>query len=157
VPKWDEVIRNVHGGVNLHFGVDVTWKRLNKMYSGHGVPVSYIEHYIQHCGSCQKLMRDYKANCIEPVMRHLRPPRPRETIGIDMIHMTLDANGNQYAHVIVNHFSKFVMIVATKSADAIDAARAILKYKATITQQDARDSTQNLVGGPTRVERSRAS
>ncbi len=132
VPQWDDIIRNVHGGVNLHFGVDITWKRLNKLFSGHGVPVSYIGHFIQHCGSCQKLMRDYKDNAIEPVIRHLRPPRPRETVGIDMIHMSPDTNGNQYAHVLVNHFSKFVLIVATKTADAIDAARAILKYKSTI-------------------------
>ena len=132
IPEWDTTIAKVHGGVNLHFGVDVTWKRLNKLFRGHKIPVAYITRYVEFCGGCQKLTRDYRQNAIEPVIRHLRPPHPRETIGIDMIAMTPDANGNRYAHVVMNHFSKFVLIYATKTADAIDAARAVLRYRSTI-------------------------
>ena len=132
VPEWDETIMKVHGGVNLHFGVDVTWKRLNKLFRGHKIPVAYITRYVEFCGGCQKLTRDYRQNAIEPVIRHLRPPHPRETIGIDMIVMSPDSNGMRYAHVVMNHFSKFVLIYATKTADAIDAARAVLRYRSTI-------------------------
>ena len=132
IPEWDTTIAKVHGGVNLHFGVDVTWKRLNKLFPGHKIPVAYITRYVEFCGGCQKLTRDYRQNAIEPVIRHLRPPHPRETIGIDMIAMSPDGNGNRYAHVVMNHFSKFVLIYATKTADAIDAARAVLRYRSTI-------------------------
>ena len=50
-----------------------------------------------------------------------------------MIDCGLDEQtGYRYAHVIVNMFSKYVMIYPAKTADAVDAARAILRYCATV-------------------------
>ena len=51
---------------------------------------------------------------------------------MDMIEIDEDQHGYRYAHVIVNQFSKYVFIYPTKSANAYEAARALLRYIATV-------------------------
>ena len=46
--------------------------------------------------------------------------------------MPKDVNGNNYAHIIVNHFSKYIFIHPAPSQNAKDAARAILRYRAIV-------------------------
>ena len=133
IPEYDEFIATVHGQNNLHFGTETTWKKLNRVYPGHTIPRHYIDYYISQCGHCQKAQFDRRNNTTQPIIRHIVPSTIRTAIGIDMIDCGLDEQtGCRYAHVIVNMFSKYVMIYPAKTADAVDAARAILRYCATV-------------------------
>ena len=132
IEEYDKLIRDVHGASNLHFGVDTTWKKLSSLYPGHQIPRHYIDFYISRCPHCQKAYGNQRNNVTVAQVRHLVPPTIRSTVGMDMIEIDEDQHGYRYAHVIVNQFSKYVFIYPTKSANAHEAAKALLRYIATV-------------------------
>ena len=133
IPDYDALVTQVHGGNNLHFGVETTWKKLSRLFPGHTIPRHYLDFYIATCGHCQKASANIRNNVTQPITRHIVPATIRSAVGIDMITMKeADESGNRYAHVIVNMFSKYTFIYPTKTANATDAARALLRYCATV-------------------------
>ena len=132
IKEYDDLIKQVHGANSLHFGVDTTWKKLSNLYPGHQIPRHYIDFYISRCPHCQKAYGDQRNNATKAYVRHLVPPTIRTTVGMDMIELQEDQHGYKYAHVIVNQFSKYVFIHPTKTANAQDAAKALLRYIATV-------------------------
>ena len=132
IKKYDDMIETVHGGSNLHFATDITWKRLNHYIPGHCIPKDYIQRYIDYCPGCQKTARHAKDHAIVPEIKTLSCNNEWTRIGIDLITMDKvpDKYGNKYAHVIVNHFTKFVFIYPSADKSAEAAANAILTYRA---------------------------
>ena len=129
VPSFDSTLAKVHGGPHLHFGAVATWRMLQEQFPGHGIPMAYVRFYIRECPVCQKYRRTLNSDRIPPVIRHLKVPGPRSTVGIDGFKMTPpDKHGNSYIHVFVNHFTKHVYLHPSKSQDAEGAANAILTY-----------------------------
>lgn len=69
---------------------------------------------------------------ISRIVRHLKPAGRRSAIGIDTLTVTPeDADGFKYIFVIVNHFTKYTVLVPSKKKDAESAAEALLQYFAT--------------------------
>ena len=129
VPAFDAILDTVHGGPHLHFGALATWRLLQEQCVGHGIPMAYVRFYIRECPVCQKYRRTLSNDRIPHVIRHLKVPGPRSTVGIDGFTMTPpDKHGNSYLHVIVNHFTKHVFLFPSKSKDAVGAANALLTY-----------------------------
>ena len=113
----------------MHFGALATWRLLQEQFVGHGIPMAYVRFYIRECPVCQKYRRTLTADRIPSIIRHLKVPGPRATVGIDGFTMTPpDKHGNSYIHVIVNHFTKHVYLHPSKSKDATSAANALITY-----------------------------
>jgi hypothetical protein len=95
------------------------WRMLQSQFPGHGIPYSYVAYYVRECSTCQKVRRTLSNDRQPTIIRHLKVPGPRSTIGIDGFTMTpANKHGNSYMHVIVNHFTKHVCLYPGKSKDA---------------------------------------
>jgi hypothetical protein len=131
VQQYDSTLEQVHGNKHLHFGALSTWRLLNQQFVGHHIPMEYVKFYIRACPVCQKYRKTLDRDRIPSVIRHLKVPGPRSTIGIDGFTVTpVDKHGNSYMHVIVNHFTKHVFLFPAKTKDAESAANAIITYMA---------------------------
>ena len=129
IPRYDAMIEGVHGGAHLHFGALATWRLLQQQCVGHGIPMAYVRFYVRECAVCQKYRRTLSNDRIPHIIRHLKVPGPRSTIGIDGFTMTpVDRHGNSYMHVLVNHFTKHVFLFPSKLKNAEGAANAIITY-----------------------------
>jgi len=52
---------------------------------------------------------------IKPTIRHLKPEHARSRMGMDLLTVTpVDKNGNNYIHVIGNHFTHHVGLYPSK-------------------------------------------
>ncbi len=124
----EEVFKLVHGGRMGHYGARRTWKWLNEHFPGHKIPYRTIEELVATCPVCQKL-RLGMVDGISRIVRHLKPAGRRSAVGIDTLTVTPeDADGYKYLFVIVNHFTKYTVLVPSKKRDAESAALALFNY-----------------------------
>jgi hypothetical protein len=124
----EEVLAQVHGGRMGHGGARRTWLELNKHFPGHHIPYSFVAEYVATCAVCQK-DRLGMIDGLEPIVRHLKPEGRRSMVGIDTLTVTPpDKDGYKYIIVIVNHFTKFAVLTAVKTHDAISVATALFNY-----------------------------
>eukprot|EP01040_Poterioochromonas_malhamensis_P007212 gene7212-biopygen1317 len=127
----EELLRRVHGGRMGHYGARRTWKLLGTFFPGHHIPYHVVEEFVATCPICQK-SRLGMTDSIQPVVRHLKPEGRRSMVGVDTLTITPpDKNGFKYLVVIVNHFTKFAVLVPTKTKDALTVAHALFTYFAT--------------------------
>ena len=127
VPAWDAVVEQYHTGAALHWGALRTWRNMEEQIV-HTVPFAYVQFYVRECGTCQKFRKSLNAYRIAPVVRHLKVPSARSTLGIDGFSITPpDKHGNAYMHAIVNMFTKhvylFYRLLKRQTSNAIDAYR----------------------------------
>ena len=129
IEGYDAILESVHGGPNLHFGALATWRMLQERCVGHGIPMAYVRFYVRECAVCQKYRRTLTSDRVPHIIRHLKVPGPRSTVGVDGFTMTPpDRHGNSYMHVLVNQFTKHVFLYPSKSKDAENAANALITY-----------------------------
>jgi hypothetical protein len=127
----EELLRRVHGGRMGHYGARRTWKLLGTFFPGHRIPYNVVEEFVATCPICQK-SRLGMTDSIQPVIRHLKPEGRRSMVGVDTLTITPpDKSGFKYLVVIVNHFTKFAVLVPTKNKDALTVAHALFTYFAT--------------------------
>ena len=128
-PEWDAILRKVHGARSLHWGAHSTWRLLNEQYPGHKIPMSYVRYHVRECDICQKYRKTLNRDRMPAIIRHLKVPGPRSTVGIDGFTISPpDKHGNAYMHVIVNHFTKHVYLYPSKNKEATSAADALITY-----------------------------
>lgn len=124
----DNILEKVHGGRAGHLGIRRTFLKLNELFPGHKIPISYIADYINSCSVCQKT-RLAMTDGLQSVARHLHQPHIRAMLGIDTLAISPpDEFGNKYIIVIKNLFSKLVQLYAVPSHDAITVAKALVQY-----------------------------
>jgi hypothetical protein len=124
----DEVLARIHGGRNGHLGARATYLKLNAEFPGHKIPYAVVAEYVATCGICQK-DRLGMVDCIEPIVRHLKPADIHSCVGIDTLTVTPpDKDGYTYLNVIVNFFTKFTVLIPMKNKDAKSTAAALFSY-----------------------------
>jgi hypothetical protein len=125
----EELLRKVHGGRMGHNGARVTWKLLNDHFPGvHRIPYRVVQEFVANCAVCQK-DRLGMVDTLEPVVRHLKPEHQRSMVGVDTLTITPpDKYGNQYLHVIVNHFTKLTVLFAATENTALAVATALFQF-----------------------------
>ena len=127
--EWDVKLRAVHGARSLHWGAHSSWRLLNEQYPGHKIPMSYVRWHVRECDVCQKYRKTLDRDRMPALIRHLKVPGPRSTVGIDGFTISPpDKHGNGYMHVIVNHFTKHVYLYPSKNKEATSAADALITY-----------------------------
>ena len=85
-----------------------------------------VSHWRKHCLQCLKLA---EGNMVpRPLGSQLVAERPGEILMADYIKLGLSRTGYMYALMLVDRLSRFVMFFPTKTANAADAARAIMVW-----------------------------
>lgn len=136
-PSPESLLAQVHGGRMGHNGTRRTWLLLNKHFPGHRIPYRFVEDFVACCAICQK-SRLGMTDCLQPIVRHLKPEHRRSMVGVDTLEVTPpDKNGFRYLVVIVNHFTKFSFLSATKTKDALTIAHVLFSYFALFGLVDA--------------------
>jgi len=127
IPKsYYKLISKVHNTIAGHFGLEVTCQRLEDLGHRWAHRREHVRRFINlHCPCCQK-------------MRHLKVPIeanrfitstriPWERLNIDTIGpLPKDDNNNEYIIVLIDCFSRFIMLYAVPDTSAYQAARCIL-------------------------------
>lgn len=120
-------IEQVHNSLVGHFGKERTIKLL--LNSGHKWRHmrQHVSSYINECPVCQ--LRDPLRLQIETHKFTAGAYRPMEVINIDTIGpLQEDAEGYQYILVIIDCFTRFVELYATKDTSALPCARSLLSH-----------------------------
>lgn len=108
-----------------HLGRSRTTERVRQHFLWPGMYAD-IRRY---CGSCNLCQRRHR-----PAPRRRAPmvtqmtSRPFQRIAVDITEMPVSANGNRYAIVIMDYFSKFVRVYPTKRQDAETVTTALLDW-----------------------------
>jgi hypothetical protein len=123
-----EILSEIHGGRNGHWGVRQTWNDLNKFVPGHGVSMKETREFIAECPVCQKSRLPH-TNTLKPLVRNLRQDNIRGAIGVDLLDMSVpDKKGNRYLCNITNLFSKLAWGFPMPDKTAKSIAKAIFQY-----------------------------
>jgi hypothetical protein len=124
----EEMFNSVHGGRNMHRGVQATYKLFNEKYPGHVVPLRVIDDLIIKCSTCQKARLRYGYTYPAENL-NLKTDNIRSRVGVDTLTITpVDVYGNYLAIVVVNHFSKLVSIYPCSDHSAASTARALFQH-----------------------------
>jgi putative transposase len=126
-----DVIATCHGGLCGHGGVERTLRLMKDR-----VPASEhwpnmrkdIRQYIQTCPACQ-FMQPSKMLIATTAPYNMSVHSPMDRINIDTIGpLPEDADGNKYIVVIIDVFSRYAELYATKDATAITAAKCMVHW-----------------------------
>ena len=124
--KVKSVLKRVHNSVGGHSGVDKTIQKLTVS----GVEPwprmrEHVTQFIQQCPTCQKL--DYRSVKNHTTPFSLASNEPMQHLSIDTIGpMTEDQFGNKFILVVIDQFTRFVELYATKEVTAKCAAQALV-------------------------------
>lgn len=131
VPKEKHaILAEIHNTNVGHFGITATLKRL--LEAGHSLDKwpqmkEHVNAFIKKCPCCQKM-----SALKQPIHHHpfvLASYEPMQKVATDTIGpFEKDSNGNTHVCVITDCFSRFVMLIPTKDASALSAARALLQW-----------------------------
>jgi hypothetical protein len=123
-----DLFNTYHNDIVGHHGVNQTCKliqRANKTWTGYH---NDIRGFIRNCHICQKI----KFQTIPQVITnkyHLHGEYPMRDISVDTIGpLPDDEHGNKYILVIIDNFSKFTELYATRDTTAISYVQACLQH-----------------------------
>ena len=122
----DSIIQRYHNNVAGHLGVSATIKALHADgFQSKNISME-VEKFIQTCGLCQKS----KSN--QPTVEYDQRPTatltPWTHISIDTLGpLPKDSDGFAYIIVVVDRFSRYLELFATKDCTARAAAKALLE------------------------------
>ena len=126
--KVNFTLSQVHGKRVGHHGARRTWNLLNEFFPGHNIPFLKVVEYINSCAVCQKIRLGFQ-NTIPELVRHIKPPHHKRSVGIDVLKITPeDVNGFTCIIVIICLFTKFVKLYPAKTVDATSLATSIFQY-----------------------------
>ena len=117
-------IAKVHNSNAGHHGVDRTLEILLREHDPWPYKRSHVREFIRKCPCCQK----QNVLKIKTFTRPFTLARyePMECLNVDAIGpLQADEDGNQYTLVVIDCFTRFVELFATKSTDAKTAAHCI--------------------------------
>ena len=124
----DSIFESVHNAKRGHWGIDMTYKRANIEFPGHGYAVKDFHDKITTCIYCQKYRFGMRGN-LEPMVSHLKVPNRRTAIGVDVLTVTpTDAEGNVGLLVIVVFFSKLVYLHCLTNYTSLSVAEGFMAF-----------------------------
>jgi len=127
-------VSQVHGPTaREHPGINRTLELLDKRIPGHGITKSQIREFISSCPTCQKARLGHQVKGKpQSTTRVLATEHAHSAIGIDLLELNRDKNGNEYIDVIVNRTTQLVSLhpKGTKSAEstAVSLFKHLTRY-----------------------------
>jgi len=126
----EDMCARVHTSRRGHMGVARTVQRLAEEFPGHKIPVRFVEDYIARCPTCQKFRLARGRNYYREEARYIPAEHLHSSVGVDLMEMREDPQGNKYLCVVVCHFSKMVRLFPMKDKTAETVAKCMLKFYA---------------------------
>ena len=124
----EDCFKQVHNAKVGHLGSRRTWHRFNTWFEGHKVPFNTIVDMVGECPVCQK-PRLGMDNSIKPIVRHMKPPNARSTIGIDALEISPKGEqGETHIIVCVNLFTKHTYLQKVCGDTAKNLATVVWQY-----------------------------
>lgn len=124
----EQMFSSVHGGRNMHRGVQATIKLLDERYPGHTIPQRMVSDMVSLCNVCQKARLRHGYSYPEEILHH-KPPHIRSLVGVDTLTITpTDKNGNNSVIVVVEIFAKWVSLYPASDKTAETMARALWQH-----------------------------
>ena len=130
-----KIIGKIHNSQIGHHGVETSMKKLLATNPTTGKPCvepwpqmrEHVRRFIKTCPCCQK-MSQIKVQ-IKTQNYTTAAYEPMERLNVDTIGpLPEDAEGNKYIIVIIDCFTRWVELYATKSTSSEDAAKALLQH-----------------------------
>ena len=120
-------IGKVHNSNVGHCGTEITLARLTAKGHVWDKSRAHIRQFIRQCACCQKMSQIKPAIVIPPFT--LATYCPMQKISMDTIGpLTEDEAGFKYVLVIIDHFTRWVELYATKTVSAEEATPCLLSY-----------------------------
>jgi len=125
-----DLIGKFHNTNVGHFGIEATVRRLQE--AGHSTTKwpemkEHVFSFVKKCPCCQKM-----SVLKQPIEHHpfvIASYEPMQKVAVDTIGpLEKDAHGNTHVCVITDCFSRFTMLIPTRDASALSAARALLQW-----------------------------
>jgi hypothetical protein len=137
-----KLFSEVHNGQQGHWGVEETYKRLNKLAPGHGMSIRQVAELVRECVNCQKNRRE-RSSRLAPIPRTLKPPMPRTAIGVDAVAISPPGKtGLDNLIVVVNLFTKLTALYPVQGCSAKNPAHSMWQYWCTFGHTDVIISDQ---------------
>jgi phospholipid-translocating ATPase len=130
-----DILHICHDDRSGHLGIKRTWHLIQQRYPEAGISMQMVADFVTECSVCQKVRTDLNTP-IQPVVRHLAQPHHRSAIGIDVLSLPQDDNGNVALYVIRNVFTKLVFLEPTKTHSAESLASCLFGFYATFGLYD---------------------
>ena len=122
-----EELRSVHNSMVGHSGVLRTVAKLHRQGSKMKYKRRYAEKFIRECGFCQKTDDRRTPVHVRPVT--LATYGPMQRINIDAIGpLPATEDGYEYILVIIDTFSRWVMLYPTRTTNAQECAWALIQH-----------------------------
>lgn len=119
-------IASVHNPIIGHFSSDRTIKLLEAQGKDWNTREADVKAFISSCGKCQKTAKG--RGTIEEAYRSTMTDLPFAKTAVDTVGpFPKDADGNMYIIVAIDCFTRVVELKATKTAEAVEAARFLLE------------------------------
>jgi hypothetical protein len=123
-----KLFSEVHNGQHGHWGVEETYKRLNRLAPGHGMSIRQVAELVRECVNCQKNRRERSSRLV-PIPRTLKPPMPRTAIGVDAVAISPPGKtGLDNLIVVVNLFTKLTALYPVQGCSAKNLAHSVWQY-----------------------------
>jgi hypothetical protein len=88
-----------------------------------------VTQWINECGICQKVKYQRDPGWQDDIDHHLYSLKPLASLSVDTLGpLPEDEDGNKYIVVIVDNFSKFIGLYATKNVASEDYIRAFIQW-----------------------------
>jgi hypothetical protein len=117
-----------HNDIIGHHGINHTINLLNRTNKNWKGRFEDIRTYISQCPVCQKVKTRPTPNNVL-IKYHIHGTYPMESLSVDSIGpLPEDENGNKFILVIIDNFSKYASLYATKSTTAISYCQALVSH-----------------------------
>ena len=119
--------QEVHNEVEGHHGVENTLRKLKAKGKKWKYMRSHVKQFVKECDLCQKF--DYNMIKANTKRYTVGGYRPFEQISMDDIGpFPADSNGNTYATIIIDDFSRWAWVAPKKDTSAVESARAVICF-----------------------------
>ena len=124
-PGPSEAIQRVHNSVMGHRGVELTIALLREGGESWPSMKHDVEEFIRTCAVCQKVRLGQGS--MAAALATTTVKEPFEVVAIDTIGpLPADAYGNEYIVAVIDCFTRYVELRATRTVTAMDAAMVLL-------------------------------
>jgi transposase InsO family protein len=86
--------------------------------------LSDVAEYVRTCLTCRTVAGRTATDA--PVQQHQSPTRPFQFMAVDLLSMPESSGGNKYAMVLIDYFSRYVIVVPLKEKSAAVVVKAIM-------------------------------
>ena len=123
-----EILSKIHNDIDGHHGITRTIRKvrdLKMVWSGFQQD---IKNFIRTCPMCQKIKRS-DLPVVDTQQYSLHGELPMSSISVDSVGpLPEDSDGKRHILVIIDNFSQYSMLYATKSTTALEYVQCILQF-----------------------------